>query len=115
MKKENVYDKVARANLVLARYFPDGNVRGVRSADTGIVALSLALSPNMKDKGRYFEIPSADYPHRASLRNPQVIPAERCGESVSRLIKRRLSPALFTACGFAVCGCIHISLTGSNK
>ena len=32
------------------------------SVDVGIVALSLALSPNMKDKGRYTEIPSTDYP-----------------------------------------------------
>jgi molybdate transport system substrate-binding protein len=32
------------------------------SADAGIVALSLALSPNMKDKGRYAEIPADEYP-----------------------------------------------------
>jgi len=32
------------------------------SADVGIVALSLALSPAMKDKGRYVEIPSSEYP-----------------------------------------------------
>jgi molybdate transport system substrate-binding protein len=32
------------------------------SADVGIIALSLALSPNMKDKGRYVEIPTEDYP-----------------------------------------------------
>ena len=28
----------------------------------GIVALALAVSPNMKDKGRYAEVPVADYP-----------------------------------------------------
>ena len=33
-----------------------------KSADVGIVALSLALSPNMKDKGRYEEIPTSEYP-----------------------------------------------------
>jgi len=32
------------------------------AADVGIVALSLALSPNMKDKGRYAEVPSEEYP-----------------------------------------------------
>jgi len=32
------------------------------AADVGIVALSLALSPNMKDQGRYAEIPMSDYP-----------------------------------------------------
>ena len=32
------------------------------SADAGIIAFSLALSPNMKDKGRYVAIPDGDYP-----------------------------------------------------
>jgi molybdate transport system substrate-binding protein len=32
------------------------------AADVGIVALSLALSPNMKGKGRYAEVPSEEYP-----------------------------------------------------
>jgi molybdate transport system substrate-binding protein len=32
------------------------------SADAGILALSLALAPSMKDKGRYAEIPAAAYP-----------------------------------------------------
>jgi molybdate transport system substrate-binding protein len=32
------------------------------SADAGVVALSLALSPTMKDQGKYFEIPESSYP-----------------------------------------------------
>jgi molybdate transport system substrate-binding protein len=32
------------------------------SADVGIVALSLALSPNMKDKGRYTAVAPDDSP-----------------------------------------------------
>ena len=32
------------------------------AADVGIIALSLALSPNMKDKGRYVAIPEDQYP-----------------------------------------------------
>jgi molybdate transport system substrate-binding protein len=32
------------------------------SADAGVVALSLALSPAMRDKGRYWEIPPDAYP-----------------------------------------------------
>jgi molybdate transport system substrate-binding protein len=32
------------------------------SAEVGILALSLALSPNMKDNGRYSEIPTDEYP-----------------------------------------------------
>jgi len=32
------------------------------AADVGVVALSLALSPNMIDKGRSGEIPATEYP-----------------------------------------------------
>lgn len=32
------------------------------AADVGIIALSLALSPSMKDAGTYYEIPREDYP-----------------------------------------------------
>ena len=32
------------------------------AADAGIIALSLAISPNMKNKGQYLEIPAAEYP-----------------------------------------------------
>ena len=32
------------------------------AADAGIIALSLVLSPNMRDKGRYVAIPDGDYP-----------------------------------------------------
>jgi molybdate transport system substrate-binding protein len=31
-------------------------------ADVGIIALSLALAPSMKDAGTYYEIPAEDYP-----------------------------------------------------
>jgi molybdate transport system substrate-binding protein len=62
MQEEGLYDKV-RDRFVLgenisqtASYVVSG------SADVGVVALSLALSPNMKDKGRYVEIPTNEYP-----------------------------------------------------
>jgi molybdate transport system substrate-binding protein len=34
----------------------------MRSAEIGIVALSLALAPNARDSGRYWEIPLDAYP-----------------------------------------------------
>ena len=62
MQSEGIYDKV-KAKIVTgenisqtASYVVSG------AADAGVVALSLALSPNMKDKGRYVEIPTAEYP-----------------------------------------------------
>ncbi|HZS95220.1 MAG TPA: molybdate ABC transporter substrate-binding protein [Terriglobales bacterium] len=62
MQAEGLYDKV-KDKLVLGENISQTASFVVSgSADVGIVALSLALSPNMKDKGRYTEIPSTDYP-----------------------------------------------------
>lgn len=62
MQHEAVYDKI-KSKLVMgedisqtAQFVESGN------ADVGIVALSLALAPAMKNKGRYVETPSTDYP-----------------------------------------------------
>jgi len=62
MQREGVYDK-AKDKFVLGENISQTAsfiVSG--SADIGIVALSLALSPNMKDKGRYTEVPANEYP-----------------------------------------------------
>jgi molybdate transport system substrate-binding protein len=62
MQKENVYDQV-KGKLVLGENISQTASFVVSgSADVGIVALSLALSPNMKDKGRYVEVPANEYP-----------------------------------------------------
>ncbi len=62
MQKEQIYEKV-RDKLVLGENISQAASFVVSgSADVGIVALSLALSPNMKDKGRYAEIPADEYP-----------------------------------------------------
>jgi molybdate transport system substrate-binding protein len=62
MQHEGTYDKV-KGKLVLgenisqtAQFVESGN------AEVGFLALSLAVAPVMKNKGRYVEIPSADYP-----------------------------------------------------
>jgi molybdate transport system substrate-binding protein len=61
MKHEGVYDTV-KAKIVLgenisqtAQFVQSGN------ADIGIIALSLAMAPAMKDTGKYFEIPTDEY------------------------------------------------------
>jgi molybdate transport system substrate-binding protein len=62
MQKENIYEKV-KDKLVLGENISQTASFVVSgSADVGIVALSLALSPNMKDKGRYAEVPPDEYP-----------------------------------------------------
>jgi molybdate transport system substrate-binding protein len=62
MQNEGVYDKV-KDKLVLGENISQTASFVVSgAADVGVVALSLALSPNMKDKGRYAEIPATEYP-----------------------------------------------------
>ncbi|MFB3814091.1 MAG: molybdate ABC transporter substrate-binding protein [Terriglobales bacterium] len=62
LKASGVYERVAE-KLVLgenvsqaAQFVSSGN------ADAGIIALSLALAPSMKARGRYVEIPVSFYP-----------------------------------------------------
>jgi molybdate transport system substrate-binding protein len=62
MQHEGIYDqvkgKIIQGDNILqaAQFVQSGN------ADVGLIALSLALAPPMKSAGRYFEIPSGDYP-----------------------------------------------------
>ena len=62
MRTAGVYDAV-KGNLVFgenvaqaAEFVQSGN------AQVGVIALSLAVSPQMKDKGRYAEVPLESYP-----------------------------------------------------
>ena len=41
---------------------PNGSVYRIREADIGIIALSLALSSALKEKGKYWEVPLESYP-----------------------------------------------------
>jgi molybdate transport system substrate-binding protein len=62
MQSEGVYEKV-KDKLVLGENISQTASFVVSgAADVGVVALSLALSPNMKEKGRYAEIPATEYP-----------------------------------------------------
>jgi molybdate transport system substrate-binding protein len=62
MKKEGVYDRLAGKFVLGENISQTAAFVLSGSADVGVVALSLALSPNMKNKGRYIEVPPADYP-----------------------------------------------------
>lgn len=62
MQSEGVYEKV-KDKFVLGENISQTTSFVVSgSVDVGVVALSLALSPNMKDKGRHVEIPKDEYP-----------------------------------------------------
>jgi len=62
LRKEGIYDQVKNKFVLGENISQAASFVVSGSADIGIVALSLALAPNMKDKGRYTEIPADDYP-----------------------------------------------------
>jgi molybdate transport system substrate-binding protein len=62
LQHENIYDKVKDKFVLGENISQTASFVVSGAADVGIVALSLALSPNMKDKGRYVEVPATDYP-----------------------------------------------------
>jgi molybdate transport system substrate-binding protein len=62
MQKEGVYEKVKDKFVLGENISQTASFVVTGTADVGVVALSLALSPNMKDQGRYFEIPTNEYP-----------------------------------------------------
>jgi molybdate transport system substrate-binding protein len=62
MQTENIYEKVKDKFVLGENISQTASFAVSGSADVGIVALALALSPNMKDKGRYAEVPSGEYP-----------------------------------------------------
>src|SRR5262249_10766654 len=62
MKKEGIYDKAKEKFVLGENISQTASFIMSGSADIGIVPLSLALPPNMKEKGRYAEILSDEYP-----------------------------------------------------
>ena len=62
MQHEKIYDKVKDKFVLGENISQTASFVVSGSADVGIVALSLALSSNMKGRGRYTEVPSDEYP-----------------------------------------------------
>jgi molybdate transport system substrate-binding protein len=62
MQQENIYDKVKDKFVLGENISQTASFVVSGAADAGMVALSLALSPNMKNKGRYAEVPAGEYP-----------------------------------------------------
>ena len=103
MRHAAIYDKI-KNKLVLgenisqtAQFVQSGN------ADVGIVALSLALAPAMKNNGRYVEIPAADYP--PLIQAGVILKSSRNKELASRFLKFLKQPetvALMERYGFSV-------------
>ena len=62
LRHEGLYDQVSPKFVLGENISQTATFVVSGSADVGILALSLALAPSMKDKGRYAEIPAEDYP-----------------------------------------------------
>jgi molybdate transport system substrate-binding protein len=62
LKHENIYDKVSDKFVLGENISQAASFVASGSAEIGIVALSLALAPAMKQKGRYVEISDDAYP-----------------------------------------------------
>jgi len=62
MQKEGIYDKVKDKFVLGENISQTASFVVSGAADVGIVALSLVLSPNLKDQGRYVEIQADEYP-----------------------------------------------------
>lgn len=102
MKKEDVYDKIS-GKLVLGENISQATSFVVSgAADAGIIALSLALGPNTKEKGRYVDIPSADYP---PIQQACVILKSSQQKAIAleflKFIKTPAAAALLRSYGFA--------------
>lgn len=105
MKKENIYEKVSGKFVLGENISQTASFVVSGSAEAGIVALSLALSPNMKDKGRYAEIATADYP---PIEQACVILKSSKQKDVAKaflnFVKTPAVSELFRNYGFAVAG-----------
>lgn len=105
MKKAGVYDKVATKFVMGENISQTASFVVSGAADVGIIALSLAVSPNMKGQGRYFEIPTQDYP---PIEQACVIlkSSQHKADATAFLnfIKTHAISELFRSYGFAVSG-----------
>jgi molybdate transport system substrate-binding protein len=62
LRHENIYDKVSAKFVLGENISQTASFVVSGSADIGIIALSLASAPSLKEKGRYAEIATDDYP-----------------------------------------------------
>jgi molybdate transport system substrate-binding protein len=105
LRSERVYDKV-KDELVLGENASQAaSFATSGAADAGVVPMSLALSPTMKDRGRYVEVPAADYP---AIEQACVILAASKNKQAARqflsLVKTPATAELLRSYGFDVPG-----------
>ncbi len=103
MQKESIYEQVKDRFVLGENISQAASFVASGSADAGVLALSLALSPNMKEKGRYVEVPGSDYP---AIQQACVIIRSSKKKSVAqqflKFIQSSTIRELFQKYGFAI-------------
>lgn len=103
LRNEKIYDQVAGKLVLGENISQTASYVVAGSADVGIVALSLAKSPGMKDQGRYVEIAAGEYP---PIRQACVILRDskqrKLAQQFENFIQTPEIRDLLTSYGFAV-------------
>jgi molybdate transport system substrate-binding protein len=92
LKHEGIYDKVAEKLVLGENVSQTASFVASGSADIGIVALSLAVAPAMKEKGRYVEVPGGEYP--AIQQAAVILKSSKQKETARRLLDYLKTPAM---------------------
>ena len=103
MKRENIYDKVADKFVLGENISQTAQLVDSGNADAGIIALSLALGPALRERGTYFEIPATAHP--PIEQTAVVLTASRSKDTARELVAYLKGPAigeLLQRFGFAV-------------
>jgi molybdate transport system substrate-binding protein len=103
LQKAGIHDAVKNKFVLGENISQTASFAMSGAADVGIIALSLALSPNMKDKGRYVAISEDQYPpiEQACV----ILRASKNKAAAQQFLKYMQSPAIaevLRAYGFAV-------------
>jgi molybdate transport system substrate-binding protein len=105
LRSERLYDSVKDELVFGENASQAASFATSGAADAGIVPMSLALSPTMKDKGRYVAVPAADYP---AIEQACVILAASTNKRAARqflsLVKAPATAELLRGYGFDVPG-----------
>jgi molybdate transport system substrate-binding protein len=105
LQHDGIYDKVADKFVLGENISQTATFVVSGSADVGIVALSLALAPSMKEKEKYAEIPAGDYP--AIEQAAVILKSSQQKEIARQFVAFLKTPAmldLLRAYGFTVPG-----------
>ena len=108
LQHEKLYDQLSSKFVMGENISQTASFVVAGSADAGIVALSLALAPSMKEKGKYFEIPADDYP--PIVQAAVVLQSSKQKEMAKQFLEYLKSPTvieLLRGYGFAVPGTSH--------